>query len=204
MTTVLRSRRGLRAFPVFAIAVVGVLAGHALSYALAIDDHHHRDAVLTATGHGYLSWAAKLSVALSLAAAGAVILRALDRADGGAPAEPTAARLRWLFARLSVLQTAIFAVLEVAERAFAGVPIAEVTDHLFLPLGIAMQAVVALAGAIILVLLHRAVAGLVALRRAIAPGARVAREPSRPRPADVVVTTLPAGSAGVRGPPRPA
>jgi hypothetical protein len=195
-------RRVLRGLPVFSAVVAGVLGGHWAAYALSFDQGRRHEA-LASSGHAYLPLAAKFSVVLVLAAAGAVLLRHLDSARTGGPtrdADPFG-----LAARLCTLQLALFAAMEVTERLAASAPLEGLLhDHLLL-LGVVTQLVCAAIGALALLLLHRAAARLVAEMRfrfrAPRPdrlhGMLPARSQAIPAP------LLLAGAGGLRGPPHP-
>jgi hypothetical protein len=106
-----------------------------------------------------------------------------------------------LVGRLWLLQGSIFVAMEVAERLGSGSPIdGAYRDHLLI-VGLAVQLVVALAGAVLLLLLHRtAVVIVAAVRRLPAP------QPPRSVGADSTrISAMPlsplAGATGVRGPP---
>jgi hypothetical protein len=145
-----RSTR-VRGLPLFAFAVAGLLAGHGLSYIVAVPDPYHRDLLLDRTGHAYLPAAGRLSLILVIAAVATVVARALSshRSD---PLES----LSRLTLRLGALQVAAFVGLEVLERLLSGSPLdAFVGDRLLL-VGIAAQLLVAAAGATLMRWLIRA------------------------------------------------
>jgi hypothetical protein len=146
----------LRGLPVFGSAAVGLLLGHTLSYALAVPDPHHRDLILSRTGHGYLPAAGQVAVMLVLAAVAAIIARAWSTRDRGQPE-----RFCWIAGTLAALQIGAFAVQEVLERVVAGAPLGDlVRDHLLVT-GIVAQVAVALVGAALLTWFARASARIV-------------------------------------------
>jgi hypothetical protein len=149
-------RRRLRDLPAFCFAFVGLIAGHLLSYLIAIPDAARRDAVLAATGHAYLHLAGDVAVVLAFAAVVAVGLRAV--AERGARELPSGLRLAW---HLGALQAGAFVAMEVGERLVSGAGLGELfADHLF-GIGIVMQLVIASFGALLLRWLGR-VAGRIA------------------------------------------
>jgi hypothetical protein len=140
----MRSSR-VRGLPLFAFAVAGLLAGHGLSYLLAVPDPHHRDLLLQRTGHAYLPAAGRLALILVIAAVATVIGRALSsrRSD---PLES----LSGLALRLGILQVAAFVGLEVLERLLSGSPLDAFVGDRLLIVGVAAQLLVAAAGAILM------------------------------------------------------
>jgi hypothetical protein len=187
----------LRGLPVFGSAAVGLLLGHSLSYALAVPDPHHRDLILSRTGHGYLPAAGQVAVMLVLAAVAAILARAWSNHDRGQPE-----RFSWIVGTLAALQIGAFAVQEVLERVAAGAPLGDlVRDHLLVT-GIAAQVAVALVGAALLAWFARASARIV--RTAVAQRIALPRPilvealpttPDRPR------GRLVASARNVRAPP---
>lgn len=146
----MRSPR-VRGLPLFAFAVAGLLAGHGLSYVVAVPDPHHRDFLLDHTGHAYLPAAGRLALILVIAAVATVVGRALSsrRSD-------TAGSLSSLALRLGVVQVAAFAGLEVLERLLSGAPLDTFVGDRLLVVGIAAQILVAAVGATLLRWLIRA------------------------------------------------
>lgn len=186
----------IRGLPVFGFAVAGLLLGHALSYAIAIPDPHHRDLVLERTGHGYLPLFAEAALMLLLAGLAALVVRALG---GGRPGRTE--RFAGLARLLICVQVSAFVGQEVLERVVAGVPVGDLArDHL-LSIGLLVQVAVAICAAGLMRLLARTSSRLVdAVRPRVDP----------PRPGDgaavPVVSTRPArlllaSAANVRGPP---
>ena len=164
-------RRRLRDLPAFCLALVGLIAGHLLSYLIAIPDAARRDAVLAETGHAYLHLAGDVAVVLAFAAVVTIGLRAV--AERGARELPSGLRLAW---RLGALQASAFVAMEVGERLVSGAGLGELfADHLF-GIGIVVQLVIASFGALLLRWLGR-----VAVRIA----AVLARSPRR-RPAGTI------------------
>jgi hypothetical protein len=164
-------RRRFRDLPAFCFAFVGLIAGHLLSYLIAIPDAARRDAVLAETGHAYLHLAGDVAVVLAFAAVVTIGLRAV--AERGAAELPSGLRLAW---RLGALQAGAFVAMEVGERLVSGAGLGELfADHLF-GIGIVVQLVIASFGTLLLRWLGR-----VAVRIA----AVLARSP-RGRPAGTI------------------
>jgi hypothetical protein len=143
-------RRSLASLP---LALGGIVAGHALAYALAYPIRAVRGAHLEQTGHDGFP----VLLLAGLLASGAAILWLGIRSIRHAPASPS----RWA---LLSLQVPAFALLELAERgfdpgAFAGDPA--------VMLGVLMQVVFAFVIAAI-------------ARGAVAVGARLGRPAPRP------------------------
>jgi hypothetical protein len=131
------------------VAGAGLVLGHSLAYALATPQAHAREQLLHATGHGYLPFAtqvAMLAAALSLAA---LFLSRLGRHGG-----------RGSFgvdvARLAGVQSAAFVAMEVGERLASGASLLDLVHGPLLAIGLVVQLVVAVVGALALRLTERA------------------------------------------------
>lgn len=190
--------RGLRRFPVFAAAAAGVLVGHRLTYALLLADPARREAVLSSTGHGYLRVASVTVLVLILLALGSAVMCALDARSDAAGASRTA-RIRRLFPRLWLLQGATFAGMEVAERLVAGAPLVLLGRVLLV--GLLVQALAAVVGAVLLHVLHRAAASLARLVGSPGTASPPRTIPSLAPCLNGLRSPLLAGAAGLRGPP---
>jgi hypothetical protein len=172
-----------------ALAGAGLLATHWLTYRLAVPGHHVHH-VLRETGHDY--WPALSAVVLMLATV--VSLRACSAAMRGAPRLATTAR------RLATVQAGAWLAVEIGERAAAG-QLATVDDYPVLLVGLVVQLGVALLGALLVRLAHRALTAWAGRRRFLPPQARPAST-SLPPTADVPRPLVPlAGPHGLRGPP---
>ena len=139
--------------PVLGVGMLGVVAGHSLTYLLAVPALV-RTNLLAATGHAY--WANAVSAALlaGLAAGGGLAIRSFRAGRQGQRRRPFSyPEAAW---RLGVVQVLAFVALEVCERALAGVPLGSMFQDHILPVGVAVQLAVALIGALGLVLLARA------------------------------------------------
>ncbi len=185
-------RRGIAAL---LVAVGGVLAGHWLTYRLVAPSGHARDTLLAGTGHGYLSYANDLALILALAAIAAIFLGRLCLHDGGE------LDLRTLAIRLIVFQTSAFAAMEGLERVTAGASPAGLLHHGLLPLGLGVQALVALAITLLIRWLLRMADAVATLLGVTGPRRREAVRVV-PCPGDhVVVRSVARSAVGVRGPP---
>jgi hypothetical protein len=173
-----RHRRTVGGFSLVGVAVGGVVLAHWLAYVLAIPGAHARAQVLAASGHSYWVMAIKFAVVLGLAALGALFLRHLDRPprtwESGQEAFSAIA------ARLSLLQVMAFIAMEVTERLVVGAPVAHLFHHRLFLMGLALQLIVASAGALLLLWFSRT-----AERVAEALG-----RPLLPRPRRAVLGTI--------------
>ncbi|MGZ5291788.1 MAG: hypothetical protein ACXWXQ_04945 [Actinomycetota bacterium] len=141
----------LRGIPAFGFAAAGLLIGHALSYALAIPDPHHRDLVLDGTGHAYLPAAGQVALVLALAGVAAIVVRSRS-GRGPRDAEGFGALARLL----AIVQVGAFAGQELLERVSTGSPVGELLHGRVFVVGVLVQVAVALGGAATLRLLARA------------------------------------------------
>jgi len=148
-----RHQRTVGGFSLVGVAVGGVVLAHWLAYVLAIPGAHARAQVLAASGHSYWVMAIKFAVVLGLAAFGALFLRHLDRPprtwESGQEAFSAIA------ARLSLLQVMAFIAMEVTERLVVGAPVAHLFHHRLFLMGLALQLIVASAGALLLLWFSR-------------------------------------------------
>ena len=124
------------------VASGGVLLGHWLVYLIVSRAPAARGALLTETGHAYLGAADGLGLAVALAASAAIFLgRMTRRGDLDLP-------LADVGARLAGFQVAAFFAMELTERITVGVPIGQLAHGPILPVGVIVQALVALFGAL--------------------------------------------------------
>lgn len=142
------------------LSLAGVLSGHWLGYALLVPDAGARRSLLESTGHHYLGVAAVVAFVFAIATALAATRRGYLR---GLDAEMTRRRGP-IFAGLLGFQLAIFATIEVVERAVAASGFEGMIS--FLALGAAIQAVTAAAGALVV---RAAEAAGEAIGRSLAP-----------------------------------
>jgi hypothetical protein len=173
---------------VLGLAFGGLVAGHWLAYAGA---DHAREAA--AAAHGWLEPASRLGLVAAVAVLAAATLGALMRPAG------TAVRPRSVVLRLFAFQCGAFLAIELTERLVAGTGLQDLP--LLLPLGIAVQALIAVAGAWLL---------KAALRAGELPGALSVFRPARsalpltaitPTTSWTAPTWVPA-PVGIRAPPQ--
>jgi len=194
----MRERRSARALPLAGMAAAGMVLAHELAYRLAVPDGQARALILARSGHAYWLLAVKAGVVLGLSGAGAFFLRHLR--VGGVRPGPVESYTR-ILVPLAALQAIVFTGTETVERLASGAPIGSLFQHHLFAMGLAVQFLVACAGALVLHALGRsahAVADLLARRWAHAPRTLLfgrARDPEfRP-------TLALSGAAGPRGPP---
>lgn len=175
----------------FGAATAGLVAGHEIGYRLLAAAGHKHD-ILIRSAHSYLRWAFILSWA-AITAAGAVAFVLGYRRDRDAAQDGTGR----IALRLAVTQTISFVALELIERMVAGVPL-DRSALLVVVAGLAVEVVVAFAGAALLALLRRAGEILAHARRRRAP---VAPLPFARRPIRSTPRARFAGAFGSRSPP---
>lgn len=151
----MREEPRLRGLPTFGLAMAGLVLGHVLAYLIAVPDPHHRAFVLQRTGHEYLPAMAEAALVLALAGMAAVVIRAFAGQRRGSE------RFSRLAGRLGLVQVLAFGGLEVVERIVAGAPLRHLASDHILVIGMAVQVVVALAGAAFLRWLARTSSKLV-------------------------------------------
>ena len=138
----MREEPRLRGLPTFGLAMAGLVLGHVLAYLIAVPDPHHRSFVLQRTGHEYLPAMAEAALVVALAGMAAVVIRAFAPGPRGG-----SERFSRLAGRLGLVQVLAFGVLEVVERIVAGAPLRHLASDHILVIGMAVQVVIALAGA---------------------------------------------------------
>jgi hypothetical protein len=192
----MRDRTSARGLAVAGMAGVGILLAHWLAYVIAVPNAAVRSHVLAHTGHAYWGVAVKGASAFAVVAVVAMLARIVGWSF---PGTDPGLRFGALAVRLAALQVGVFAAMEVAERLAAHVPVTTDLGATF-ALGIGLQVLVALAGALLLVWLGRAAVRLV---RAFRNATHVSRPPLLVG-APVVAhppAVLAFGAAGLRGPP---
>lgn len=181
----------MRGIVLFAMAAAGLVGGHVLGYMVLAPDARQRGALLSLTGHWYLSKAFALAVAAAIVAgvASALLGAARGRLDGR----------RTMALRLAGLQVLSFVVLEVTERLLAGGSLGELLGPV-LAIGIPLQVLVAVLGVLVLALVAGTAAAVV--RALCRPWALVAAVRVYERTADrPVPNRLVRCAWGIRGPP---
>jgi hypothetical protein len=137
-----------------ALALSGVAAGHSVAYYLVVPGAGQRNALLARTGHSYWNIAVTAAILFEVTGVFALAVRHFRAGRAGAPC------LRLGFPRLAgslaAMQVAAFSALEVAERVRSGVPVGEMFHNHLFPIGVAIQLIVATAGALLLLWLARA------------------------------------------------
>jgi hypothetical protein len=177
------------------LAAVGVVVAHAIAYLIAVPDPSLRNALLFVTGHE--GWSLVIAVAAGVLTFGLSGFVLSEAAEGGPKARPSI----WSIAlRLAGMQTIGFVVLEASERLLAGSGLETLWSEPVLTIGLLLQLVVALIGAVVLVGFVWAVETLLGKRTPLTGVA------ARPAPLPLFETFIPririsADSATPRGPP---
>lgn len=191
-----RRRQLARATALFATATVGLLVAHELDYRFVVPDAGHRDDLLLRTGHGYLSHALLIGLAAVLLAVFTAVALGFARARDGAARDS----FRTVVARLAMVQSGGFILLEATERMVAGMsPGDRLLAITFV--GIGVQIVAAFAGAFVLRILERM--GEVVARVLVAwtPPAETAVSSRRTTGVSIAPRHLFVVADPVRGPP---
>lgn len=130
------------------VAFAGVVAGHSLTYLAALPGSNERGAYLAATGHSYWRNALMLALLLEVLGLGVVAMRGFRAGlRGTLPIDHSGPQLAM---RLAVIQVGAFGALEAGERLVSGAAVAGMFSHHLFVLGIAIQLLVAVAGALLL------------------------------------------------------
>ena len=191
----MRGPRLLGRLGLLGTAVTGVVIGHALAYGAFMANPSARSELLADTGHGYWQGAVAAATILGVVS---VLWLAIQEARGGAGSRAAKRfSFRGFVVRLIPLQVGLFLLVEVSERVLAGRLHAAPLTHDLLSLGTVLQALVALA----LALLLRGVAHVARLVAASLTGPEAAAAPSLDLRTLHVAAALPAGARVTRGPP---
>jgi hypothetical protein len=177
------------------LAAGGAALAHALAFAVVAPDPTQRGRLLDETGH--VAWPVIVSVALA-ALVVALVRFAVGRIHQG-DRLPPGELWRLTAGRLMALQILGFVALEAVERVASGHPLSQLLGEPVVLIGVAIQVLVALGAAALLVLLARLVDRLIPRTLPRAPrvlGGPGAWEDLFPRP------RLVAGPVNPRGPPR--
>jgi len=140
------------------VAFAGVVAGHSLAYFAALPAGVQRDTYLAQTGHSY--WHNALVVALVLEVLGLAVVALRSFRAGLRGTLPISLGARQLAIRLALIQVGAFTALEAGERVASGAGVSGMFAHHLFVLGIAIQLLVAVAGALLLRWLARAAEAL--------------------------------------------
>lgn len=153
---------------VLGAALAGMVAGHPLAYAAVAPRHGDRAGLLALTGHSYWGVALLAGLMFGVASLGVVVTRHFRAGLYGASA--TLPGYFGLAARLSCLQLGLFTAVEALERVSAGRPVSTLMDGDLLPVGLAIQLLIALVSSGLLRWLARAAEVLgSSLREAFVP-----------------------------------
>jgi hypothetical protein len=181
----------IRAVALLAVASIGLMAGHSLTYLKLAPSHGVRTALLGITGHSYLDKILAFAPALALMTALYWLAAGAMRSRCRRPS------LAGTATALALIQTFGFAGQEVLERLLSGAPLHDLGSVLVL--GIPLQLIVAALGALLVTALHKAGRKLGALLRG--PQAR-RTTPARPLVRSTsFVSAVPDGGLRSRGPP---
>jgi hypothetical protein len=183
------------------LAAAGVVVSHAIAYWINAPGAQTRAELLQATGHRYWTLVVAAALALLVFGLSAFVGRLLF---GGGELPRQGPLLVAIVPRLAAIQCAGFLALEVGERYLAAGSgarsVSSVVGEPAVAMGLAVQFIVALAGALLLLWIGR---GVVRLGRLLRRRSSWSRPLSSPRPAfgasrrtraDLMVT-------GPRGPP---
>ena len=139
------------------IAAAGLTLGHWLAYALAAPGAHEREQLLHATGHGYLAFVTQIALlAGSVGLAGLFLARLRGRHEGASFPRDVVL--------LGAVQAGAFIAMEVGERLLSGAPLHDLVQSPLLAIGLAVQLLVATAGAALLRLTDHSAAAASGLR----------------------------------------
>jgi hypothetical protein len=182
------------------IATTALLLAHWAAYVLAYRDAGLRVIVLAQSGHSYLASVGKFSLIFFLVALAWLAVEVWDRTRASGD---EGFRFFTVVLRLVGIQSIGFSVLEVAERLIARAPVVEMFSHYTYVLGLLMQVVTAVAGAVVILLLTctvRRVALLMGSRRR--PPRGVTTWHHAHLQTGIALRRELVGATGVRGPPQ--
>lgn len=182
-----------------ALALSGVAAGHAVAYYLVAPGAGQRNALLAQTGHSYWNIAVTAAILLELIGVFVLAVRHFQAGPEGA-AVPRLGFPR-LAGRLAAMQVAAFSALEVAERVRSGVPVGEMFHNHLFPVGVAIQILVAAAGAVLLLGLTRAAQSIGSLFRRRPAAQQAAAAPRLTTALDIPVCSVHCEALRGRAPP---
>lgn len=143
------------------VAGSGLLLGHWLAYALGTPDATARDELLHATGHSYLPYATQVALLAGVIGLVGLFLARLHRRE-------RLGSFAGNVVRLAALQSGAFLAMEVGERLLTGAPLHDLTHGPLLVIGLGVQAVLAVVGALVLRFTERAAEAVETVDRAIA------------------------------------
>jgi hypothetical protein len=175
-----------------AMASVGLMAGHSLTYLRLTPSLSGRNAMLASSGHTYLHKMMAFAPALALMCALYWLTAGFLKSRRGGPSPLRTA------ATLALIQTIGFGGQEVLERLLAGAPMHHLASVLLL--GIPLQLIVASVGALLVTALHKAGEKLGELLRGTGPDRVTTVRLPLLRSVDFS-SAVPAGGLRSRGPP---
>lgn len=182
----------MRALALLAVASVGLVAGHSLTYLKLAPSHGTRTALLGVTGHSYLDNAVAFVPVLALMSALYWVAAGALKSRYGRP------NLVGTALTLALIQTIGFSGQEILERLVAGAPLHDLGSVLLL--GVPLQLIVAGLGAILVTALHRAGRKIGHLLGGSGPARQ--STPSQPMLRTVsFLSAVPTGGLRTRGPP---
>lgn len=142
------------------VAGAGLVLGHWVAYALGTPHAHAREELLHATGHGYLPYATQVALLAGAIGLVALFLARFSHREGRGSFGADAAVL-------AAVQSITFVAMEVGERLASGASLHDLAHGHVLTIGLAVQILVAIAGAFALRLTDRAAEVAEVLREAI-------------------------------------
>lgn len=181
------------------MATAALLLGHWAAYALSYRQVRLRDVVLAATGHSYLAPAGKIAFVLAFIGLAWLSTEACKREH----ASELPARFGPIALRLIGVQLVGFSALEVVERIVAHAPVIEMFSHYTYALGLLMQVLTALSGAVVVLLLTRTVRRVCLLLTSNRRARRTRSTLERAQTGSwIALRRGLVGATGVRGPPQ--
>ena len=141
------------------VAGAGLVLGHWLAYAIGMPQAHARDELLRSTGHDYLPYATQVALLAGAIGLVGLFLRRLTRREARGPFAGDVAKL-------AAVQAGAFLTMEIGERLLSGASLHDLTYGPLLALGLGVQLVLAVAGALMLRLTEHAVEVAESLRHA--------------------------------------
>jgi hypothetical protein len=131
------------------VAGAGLVLGHWLAYAIGTPHAHARDALLHATGHGYLPYATQVALLAGALGLAVLFLARFSQREGRGS-------LLFDVTMLAAVQSIAFIAMEVGERFASGASLHDLSHGHLLTIGLGVQIAVAVVGAGVLRLTDRA------------------------------------------------
>ncbi len=177
-------------------AVAGAVVGHLLTYLVALVNAATRHSVLEQTGHSYWRFAVPTAALLGVWSVAVLIVRHVRGPQRGV----TEDGLLRSASRLAGVQLLLFGCVEVAERLLSAAPLAGLLNHGLIPLGLAIQILVAF-GLALLIRGLASTAEFIARQLKRPPTVRSLRAGPLPTAPPRPGLPLLSGAWGLRGPP---